>query len=109
MLTRDEFFIVLSVVHNIGGYPFTQKGVESLGFSRNWGNDFFDYLLKMDKDDGKAQVKDLKLDAQDKDKIFKSFELFLKEIDEYESVSLTDHNKTEIQKLYKKIKEMYRD
>jgi hypothetical protein len=109
VLTRDEFFIVLSIVHNIGGYPFIKNGVESLGFSRSWGNDFFDYLLKMDKDDGKAQVKNLKIDKQNKDKIFKSFELFLKEIDEYESVSLTDHNKTEIQKLYEKIKEMYRD
>ena len=109
MLTREEFFIVLSVVHNIGGYPFTQKGIDSLGFSRSWGNEYFEFLMGIDKEDGKAQLKELKISSPEKEKILKSFELFLREIDEYETVSLTDHKKLEVQELYEKLKNMCRD
>jgi coenzyme F420-reducing hydrogenase delta subunit len=47
--------------------------------------------------------------SNEKNIILKAFEVFISEMStESESIPLTDHNKTEIQKLYKKIKELYK-
>ncbi len=109
MINREEHYIIISVVHNIAGYPFSQKGIDNLGFHRKEGRRLFDLLLGIDQMDNKVEQKNYELNSDDKKIILLSFKLFLSEIDDYETVPLTDHTKPEVQALYEKLKILYHD
>ncbi len=101
-LLATEAWIVRSVLHNCWGYPMKKDNSLLLGFDAGLCDKLRDKLFT-------NEIGGYSPSPSDKYIILKSFQVFLSEIDDYETVPLTDHTKPEVQTLYEKLKGLYHD